>query len=195
MHKAIIIAGHGGNDPGARGIYYKDTQLWEADLTRLTRDGIAHALGVMMHDDPALKYRYIKDCDNLSLQGVINWLNNVVEKKENRIILDIHFNVFNKKATGTETFYPENALDIEKKLAGKISKTSSRIMGIANRGAKPESRSQHKRLAIMRPVGINVLWEVCFMDNQSDVERFFNSFSALCLNVAKDIIDTFKEIS
>lgn len=195
VKKIILIAGHGGSDPGARGVIMEDHRLYEADVARIARDCIYHYLMISQHDDPSIKYKVYKDDDTLTLRGVINWLNNVVERKEDRIILDIHLDAFNGKATGSTTFVPDVSTEIERKLAEKIVHTTARILGITKRGVKKESSSQHKRLAIMRPMGINVLWEIAFIDNQQDMEKLFKHFSILCSQIAKNLQDTVKELS
>jgi N-acetylmuramoyl-L-alanine amidase len=189
MKEIILIAGHGGIDKGAPGITYKGKKLYEADLTKLVRDNIYRCIKMYLPDYPKLKVRVLKDDDSLSLQGVINWLNLGLVPTEDRLIFDIHFNAFNGKATGTETFIPQNPCMDEKQLSAIIQQTSVDALKIFNRRVKTEDKSARKRLAIMRPKGINILWEVCFIDNEKDIEAFFNNFSELCMKIAKNILD------
>jgi N-acetylmuramoyl-L-alanine amidase len=189
MKEIILIAGHGGSDKGAPGIVYKGHKLWEADLNILVRDTIFKFINFYAIDYPNLKVKTIKDDDSLTLQGVINWLNFGLTPKENRIIFDIHFNAFNGTATGTEVIIPLNPCKEERELASIIQITSVNVMKIRNRGVKTEDKTARKRLAIMRPKGINLLWEVCFIDNKNDVEAFFNNLGELCMRQAKNLLD------
>lgn len=189
MKKLILIAGHGGSDKGAPGVVYKGHKLWEADLNILVRNTIFDFVNYYAADYPNLKIQTLKDDDSLTLQGVINWLNVGLTPTEDRIIFDIHFNAFNGTATGTETIIPLNPSQKERELATLIQTTSTNVMKIRNRGVKTEDKTARKRLAIMRPKGINVLWEICFIDNKTDVEAFFDNLSELCIRQAKNLLD------
>jgi N-acetylmuramoyl-L-alanine amidase len=189
MIEIILIAGHGGKDRGAPGVVYKGHKLWEADLNILVRNAIFDYINFYKSDYPNLKIKTLKDDDSLTLQGVINWLNVGLTPKENRIIFDIHFNAFNGRATGTEVIIPKNPSVKEQQLAAFIQQTSVNVLKIANRGVKTEDKTARKSLAIMRPKGINLLWEVCFIDNKSDVDSFFENISELCMRQAKNILE------
>jgi N-acetylmuramoyl-L-alanine amidase len=189
MKEIILIAGHGGVDKGATGVVYKGKQLHEADLTKLVRDNLYNCIKMYMSDYPKLKVKVLKDDDSLTLQGVINWLNVGLVPTEDRLIFDIHFNAFNKKATGTEVIIPISPSTKETQLAARIQKTSVEVLKLADRKVKTEDKTARKRLAIMRPKGENILWEVCFIDNESDVDSFFRNLSDLCIKQARNILD------
>jgi N-acetylmuramoyl-L-alanine amidase len=189
MKEIILIAGHGGGDKGAPGVSYKGHKLFEADLNILVRNTIFDFINFYKNDYPNVKIKTIKDDDSLTLQGVINWLNVGLKSTEDRIIFDIHFNAFNGTATGTEVIIPQAPTNKERELATLIQSTSVSVMKLRNRGVRTEDQTARKRLAIMRPKGINVLWEVCFIDNKSDIEAFFNNLSELCMRQARNILD------
>jgi N-acetylmuramoyl-L-alanine amidase len=191
----IVIAGHGGVDKGARCATLDGHTWFEYELTIMTRELLCYYLEISRPDYPDLKYKVIKDDDSLTLQGVVNWLGNIYKDKTKRIIFDIHFDAFNKTATGTTTFIPDIHSSLEKELGSKVSETSSRILGIPNRGCRVESRSARKKLAIMRPQGENVLYEVCFGDNPLDLRAFLDNSTNLVIGVAKDILDTVKKLN
>lgn len=88
------------------------------------------------------------------------------------VICETHFNAFNGKATGVEVLVPNDPTKDERSLAGEISLNFSKIMGIPNRGVRTESESKRGRLALMRPNGMNVLIEICFMDNPDDIKKY-----------------------
>jgi N-acetylmuramoyl-L-alanine amidase len=104
------------------------------------------------------------------------------------IICDIHFNAATPAATGVEVFTPDRATDYEKDLAGRIAARFANCMGIRNRGVKPESFSQHKKLGIMKPAGTNILIEVAFITNTGDLNAFLAKKSELAEILAEELI-------
>lgn len=80
------------------------------------------------------------------------------------LMLSIHSNAANGKASGTETFYRGAA---NKAKAEAINKAVVESLGTKNRGVKLESDSQHTRLAVMafQPC---FLLEIGFIDNADD---------------------------
>lgn len=80
------------------------------------------------------------------------------------IMLSLHCNAANGKASGTETFYRGEA---NRKKAEAINKAVVDALGTRDRGVKIESASQHKRLAVMafQPC---FLIELGFIDNSED---------------------------
>lgn len=89
----------------------------------------------------------------------------------NDVLIEIHHNVFNGRASGTEMFY--NVCDTEgfaigSKLLAKVAKT----LGLRNRGMKLGFSSARGSLGWTRVPKGNLshllLWEVFFMDNPDD---------------------------
>lgn len=80
------------------------------------------------------------------------------------IMLSIHCNAANGNANGTETFYRGEA---NRKKAEVINTAVVDALGTRDRGAKLESASQHKRLAVMafQPC---FLVELGFIDHDGD---------------------------
>ena len=179
------IAGHSLLDRGARGVVYKGMQLWENEMTILWRDNLTDIMQMRNNE-----YCYVihKDNDNFNLTQVINQFNQLPGGKH-RLLQDIHFNAFNKKAHGVECFVPDSARDIEVDIANIWCTTISEIAGLQNRGVKPESKSQHKKLAIMRPNAIVVLPELCFIDNHDDVDRLFSNMSEIIITLSHRIME------
>lgn len=181
MNKVIVIAGHSDSDPGAVANGYR-----EADLTKEFREMLITVLRYYQVDY-GKQLTIKRDCDELSLARVVNWLNSLTEK--NRLILDIHFNAFNSHANGTEVFIPDNYSEDELELGRKISQCIADTLGVLNRGVKTESRSARKRLAIMRPKGINLLLEMCFIDNIKDIEKYHKHKTELAIRIGKIILE------
>lgn len=182
------IAGHSLSDRGAKGIVYKGMQLWENEMTIFWRDSLTD---IMQMRNSQYGYVIHKDNDNMNLSQVIRQFNEL-PGCQHRLLQDIHFNAFNGRAHGVECFIPNNARDIEVDIANIWCATISSIAGLRNRGVKPESRSQHKKLAIMRPNAIVVLPELCFIDNHDDVDRLFSNMSEIVIQLSQKIMERMK---
>jgi len=162
----FLAAGHSSvkgtenTDPGAIANGHTEADL-AVVLRDLTRVAILKKGGKVTTDD-----------DRKSLKQVIQAFS---ISKDGDIICDIHFNAATPKATGVEVFHPARASQEELDLAMIIAKRFSDTMGIKNRGIKDETQSARKRLGIMNPKGVNVLIEVCFITNPSDLNAFLET--------------------
>ena len=172
----LLLAGHspdrskGNYDPGAVANGYT-----EAELTRELRDLISAEL-------TPRKVRHSIDHDTDSLSQVLAKINS----NESDVILDLHFNAAsNPSATGVEVIVPERHTELEWKSAEACSKSLATIMGIRSRGAKDETKTARKRLAVMRENGTNLLVEVCFITNVNDM----NAYQSKKKEVAKYLAD------
>lgn len=105
------------------------------------------------------------------------------------IAIDIHFNASaNKNATGTEVLVPFKSTPVERDLANILSSNIATLLGIRNRGVKTEAQSYHGRLMFMTPNCENVLIEVCFITNRSDMEKYYTQEDNLAILIARCII-------
>ena len=88
---------------------------------------------------------------------------NIAKEYGGEIMLSIHCNAANGKASGSECIHRGNPVK-----AAALSKACADALGIKDRGAKVESDSQHGRLAVMafQPC---FLLEVGFIDNAEDL--------------------------
>jgi len=174
-----VFAGHVSDktdpdhDPGAAGNGYV-----EADLTTILRNKVA---GILRASGASVTV----DSDGDSLKAVLD----KTASTEKDVIFDIHWNAATPAATGTEIFIPDRHTDLEKKFAKKIVDAISSIMGIKNRGVKTEAQSARKRLGVMRPNGINMLLEVCFISNKSDMERYLSNIDLVAKAIANVLIE------
>lgn len=165
MSRIYLIAGHHKNDPGAVSFHESlGGRISEAELTIELRDLIYHYF--KQHNDTEV----VVDNDNHTLQQVLNEINKTVKKED--LIVDIHFNAFNTKATGTEVLIPTIHSKMEKQLGENICKSLSDIMNIPNRGIKTEKQSHRTRIAILHGTGHRVLLEICFKDNPVDMKSY-----------------------
>lgn len=160
-----LTAGHYTRDSGAVGNWFV-----EAKETIRVRNRVSELLR-------AKGLEVWNDNDNWNLQTVINEITKL--SKPTEIICDIHFNAGPELATGCECFVPDDAIKSELLLAADLCKVAE-ILGIRNRGVKREKDSQHKRLGMMRPSGINVLLEFAFISNLNDMKSYDTNFEKAC---------------
>lgn len=135
------------------------------------------------------------DKNSNALKETIQFFKNLVSPS--CILVDIHWNASsNSKATGTETFIPENYTEFELELAFKLSKCISDTLEIPLRGSvkgklgvKTEVMSARKTLGFMRLTGQNILLEICFISNKSDMDKYQANKQALAKKIAKILYD------
>lgn len=156
----FLSAGHHNSDPGAvaHGVQ-------ENHVTMQLRDLVAHALLVL----PPYGIKFVLDKDfetNQQYQARIKTGNGSV-------VCDLHFNSGAESSTGTETFYADDAIPAEIEMAKEIAVMGAEVLGIRNRGAKPESQSNRGRLGILRESGLAVLIEVCFLSNKPEMDKYY----------------------
>ena len=167
--KIFLSAGHGGKDSGAVGNGYV-----ERDLTIDLRNHIARelkALGVV----PSM------DDDRNALAQTLSWLRGKVVNRD--ILLDLHWNAAaNPEAKGSEIIIPDVASQFEKDLSKALLKVFIDL-GFKDRGVKPEALTARRKLGWMRPNAENILIEVCFISNITDMKLY----EANKQNIAKRI--------
>lgn len=172
--KIQITAGHHRKDAGAA---YDGRK--EADETIKLRNAITKAL-------KEKKVEVWNDNDDWDLNHVITEIRKF--SKPDDIICDIHFNAGGPAATGCEVFVADDASAAELALAKALVDTIASTLIIRNRGVKRERDSQHKKLGIMRPAGLNVLIEVCFISNKYDMQQYDTFFDLLVDEIASVLV-------
>lgn len=132
----------------------------------------------------------ITDGNNTVLSQTIQEFKKTADK--NSILVDIHLNASsNPKATGTETLVPNNPSILERQIAQDLSKVVSETLGIQVRGVKgvkTEAESARGSLGFMRLIGENVLMEICFISNPSDMAKYTSNKQKLAENIADVLI-------
>lgn len=120
----------------------------------------------------ALKF---KDASDFKGRNVYENLYNIKLNSDrlsnaNDIILSIHFNGFNEKATGAETwsYLGDN---ISKPIAQRISKDVAAAQGIVNRGQK----STTDLYVVSQTQAHMILIEICFLDNKKEIENYIKN--------------------
>lgn len=150
------LSGSKGEDPGAIGSGYKENELTQ-DFESYVMKNLKKYPNKVITDNPDEPLR-----DYLAR----------ISPGKGSVVCESHFNAFNGKRSGVEVVVPNNPTKDETDLANEISKEFSKIMEIPNRGVITESQTARKSLAIMKKDGINVLIEICFIDNKNDVEKY-----------------------
>jgi len=179
-----ISAGHcntpGSNyDPGAPGVNGR----WEANETVILRDAVVNELRQRGYNNII--------CD-LDAENRHQYLNRI-KTGGGSVVVEFHFNAGPLTATGTEALISVDAGQLEKEMAGEFAMSTSRILGIRNRGVKPESVTRHKRLGLMRKTGLVVMVEVCFISNANDMAAYDKNFNSL-IQCYTDIIIRYDDI-
>jgi len=182
----FLSAGHSnvkGKDRGAAGNGYV-----EGDLTVEFRDLVFNFLT----DEFGYCNVVTDDNRNFTSQTIRLFRN---KTKSNSIVVDFHWNAATPAATGTEVLVPHDSTALENSLALSIAKSIGSILSIplrgnhrGNKGVKSEMESHHGRLGWMRLTGENVLPEICFITNKSDMEKYQENKVELARAVAKDIL-------
>lgn len=185
MRKIFISAGHSnkpGKDRGASG-----NGFIEGELTVELRNLIVSELKKMGVNP-------VVDEDDSILSQSINFFRNLTTNT--CIVMDIHWNAGPPTATGTETLIPSENTKFERELAGKISEVVSKRLGIRLRGnhrgilgVKTEAESHHGRLGWMRLTGENILPEICFISNKSDMESYQKNKQCLAKDIANVLVE------
>ena len=175
----FVTAGHSNQDPGAIGNGYT-----EAGLTKELRDIVLTQLSNMnvcaRHDD-----------DNDTLVTVLKKM----DPSESDVCLDIHFNAGTEKATGLEIIIADRHTREELAAATKLCLNLSKIMGIKNRGVKTEADTARKMIGILRnEKGINLLLEVCFISNATDMRLYQTKKKEIAAELALQLVELDKAI-
>jgi len=178
-----ILAGHHSKDSGAVTTHPRLGIIKEADLTKELRDLVIRSL-IDIEKIKDVK----KDDDNKTLNEIIYGLREISNKD---LVVDIHFNAFNGKATGTEVIVPKIHSSIENALAAELSESIASIMNIKNRGVKLENNTPRGRLGIFKGPGNRILVEVCFMDNDKEYETYIINKYIIAAMIAQVINDRY----
>lgn len=179
MKKVFLSAGHGdklSKDRGAKASYELVT-IYEGNLTINLRNAIKDEL-------VALGVNVVIDNDRNILSDTLNFIKG--KFTEECLLIDIHWNAFNKKASGSEVIIPKDFSKKEFETATDILKAITSF-GFKSRGVKTEDKTARKTLGWMRPKGQNILIEVCFMDNKKDMDIYFKNKEAIAKKIAEVI--------
>ena len=173
--KIFVSSGHGGKDTGA-----SSGGFIERDLTIEFRNLLTLEL-------QKLGVKWSIDDDRNALVETLAFIKSKFLPSD--ILLDIHFNAGGGE--GVEVVIPNVASSFEKQLAQRIADVISSLTGFKKRqgGVIPESSTARKTLGWMKPNSENVLIEMCFIDNKSDMTSYQLNKYKIAKEVAKVISD------
>lgn len=170
---SYISAGHHRKDPGAMAFGLK-----EADLTVRVRDEVVKLVREK-------GYKVFTDDDTETLAEYLKR----IQPGSGSVVVEFHFDAAaNPDATGTSTFYADDASLESRRFAADMALAGALSMEIRNRGAQNEKDSHRGRLGLVHEPGINCLVEVCFITNAYDIQKFNENFTKLCEEYAKVIM-------
>ena len=172
--KILLIAGHGANDPGACSSYGV-----ERDETRKVVNQMVNLF--KGYDVNVGVYPQNRNCYADVCNGCVQ-----VNFASYDYVFEVHFNSASAQANGTEVFVTnsESSIVVEQKIVNNIA-----ALGFTNRGVK---RTDFAVIHAAKRSGTSsALVEVCFISNQNDMNRYKNSFNAVCNAMVKGIVDGF----
>lgn len=168
------LAGHHTKDSGA--VYNGRKEQEETMRIQERLDFFLNRLGI----------KTVKDNPHHTLSQVLS----TIRPGSGSVVIDNHFNASaNPNATGIECIVSDKSFaqkDDSYKMATEICEVASKLLGIKNRGVKPESQTPRKRLAVLHTkAGISVLIEWCFISNINDMKALDNNRDKVCEAVAQ----------
>lgn len=169
LHTVMLSAGHSDVRPGIVANGYK-----EADIVLQFRDDVSARLD-------GLGIRHVLDGDpgeNLPLRDAVPIANAA------DIAIEFHTNGGGPGATGVETLSRAH----NKPLGAELCRVTADLLGIANRGAKPEDAGYHERLAFVSGGG-GLIFELFFLSNANDLYQFKQHYDEFVDAVAGVIAD------
>ncbi|WP_447956520.1 N-acetylmuramoyl-L-alanine amidase [Vreelandella sp. EE7] len=169
VRSVMVSAGHSDTVPGIVANGYK-----EADIVQRFRDAVSvelQRLGIehLLDGEPG---------ENLPLREAVK----VAATCD--IAIEFHANGGGPGATGVETLSQAH----NKPLGAELCRVTAELLGIANRGAKPENSGQHSRLAFVSQ-GDGIIHELFFLSNANDLHQFLTHQGELASRVAEVIAD------
>lgn len=178
MKNVLIIAGHQ-KSTGAFGIFSegeKTIELRNLIVKKLKEKGISAMV----------------DSDNDILSTVVAKIKKIIKKTD--ICVDIHFNASSDSAAnGSEVFIPTCYSQEEFVIGNKLLKAIVETLGTKNRGLKYEYQTAHQKIAMLSSFDcINILLEVAFIGNKSDMNKYENKKEMLAEKISVVIADAAK---
>jgi len=164
-----LSAGHSLQDTGAAGINGR----MENQETIKLRNAILYCLrakGIPVQTDN----------DNESLAQYLARIQPGAQDK----VIELHFDCANGAASGTTAYVKNGAGKQCMEYARLLVNTVSQVLGIPDRGVKPESESGRHYLALVHASAMAVILEVCFIDNAGDMQAYDAGFERLSVLLA-----------
>ena len=173
--KILLIAGHGGKDPGACSSYGTEATETRRVVNQLKANLLCYNnVSVDVYNTSRDCYT---DCGNGTLQ---------VSFSNYSYVFEVHFNSATAAAKGTEIYVTrsESGTTVEQAVVNKIA-----ALGFTNRGVK---RSNFRVISRAKSAGVSsALLEVCFISNKDDMSRYNSKFQQVCDAISSGIAQGF----
>ena len=173
--KILLIAGHGGKDPGACSSYGTEATETRRVVNQLKANLLCYNnVSVDVYNTSRDCYT---DCGNGTLQ---------VSFSNYSYVFEVHFNSATAAAKGTEIYVTrsESGVTVEQAVVNKIS-----ALGFTNRGVK---RSNFRVISRAKSAGVSsALLEVCFISNKDDMSKYNSKFQQVCDAISSGIAQGF----
>lgn len=173
--KILLIAGHGGKDPGACSSYGTEATETRRVVNQLKANLLCYNnVSVDVYNTSRDCYT---DCGNGTLQ---------VSFSNYSYVFEVHFNSATAAAKGTEIYVTrsESGVTVEQAVVNKIA-----ALGFTNRGVK---RSNFRVISRAKSAGVSsALLEVCFISNKDDMSRYNSKFQQVCDAISSGIAQGF----
>lgn len=172
----LLIAGHGGGDPGAVGNGYREADL-ARELVYKIKQHLNDAGNVKIFDTSKNMYRYLKN-------------KNTFDFSPYNYVLEVHFNAGisetaknDGKTTGTEILIHKNeaGTSVEDNISQNISS-----LGFKNRGVKRRADLQNMNIIFKKGVSYALL-ETCFIDDATDMTLYAEKKDLIAKAIADGI--------
>lgn len=133
-----------------------------------------------------------KDASDFKGRNINENLGNIVRNMDriagrNDVNVSIHFNAFNRVASGAEVWYYLGD-SVGYAIAKKLSATIAKTLGIPDRGPKATTQLY----VISQSVGHTVLIEMAFIDNANDMRKYIAKKTQV-LNAMMDVFASFPQ--
>lgn len=171
--KILLICGHGAGDPGAVGNGFREADLVR-DIAPTLKDILSDYADVTLFNPNQNMYEFLKAGNQFGFRAY-------------DYVFELHFNAFDKKATGTEIIVhkTEEGTSVEQTIVDNIAK-----LGFTNRGVK--KRDNLMNMNVCKKQGVSyALLETCFIDNANDMKQYMSRKNAVIKAIANGIIDGF----
>jgi N-acetylmuramoyl-L-alanine amidase len=158
-----FIIGHTETAKGAYSSYFKQSEydFWRHRVRHFTFECL----------DLGVNSQFFTR-DGVGVAGAYQKANEWLEGVEKKCIVELHFNAFNKKATGTEVLYVHDTAK-EGILATEVSHAMATVLGLRDRGAKDLKPGQAGHYNVTRISEYpSILLEPFFGDNIDDCKAF-----------------------
>lgn len=178
----FLSAGHNPKgiiqDPGAIGNGYH-----EADLAIEFRNLVAECL-------KARGVKFTTDNDDERLGAYLKR----IKTGNASVVVEYHFDAASSPlATGTTSLVGNDADRLDKAFALELANSTSKVLGIKNRGVITEADSHRGSLGLMRESGTVALVELAFISNKNDLNAYFIG-KELLAKVHAEIIERYEKL-